>query len=146
MGIHEASTVSGMFVEFFLSIRKWFQPKWLATGKRMDRTRCRKMPKDAELWTCYDDFLLKIFWIPIAFLSNLLVSIGFLSQDAGFQFLFVWICVWHLKRWNGAPVGSPKHGGQDTENTRHLGGGDVFDAVVVDDGHGHGVVWCCQTG
>ena len=36
------------------------------------------MPKDAELWTCYDDFLLKIFWIPIAFLSNLLVSIGFL--------------------------------------------------------------------
>ena len=31
-------------------------------------------------------------------------------------------------------------GHRSTENTRHLGGGDVFDAVVVDDGHGHGVV------
>ena len=29
---------------------------------------------------------------------------------------------WHLKRWNCAPVGSRKHGGQESENTRRLGG------------------------
>ena len=110
MGIHEASTkhprcLSSSFCPYENGSN---QNGWQLASEWIGHDAERRWIVDMLWWFSIEN-LLDSYCFPLKSIGFYRFPIGFLSQDAGFQFLFVWICVWHLKRWNGAPVGSPKH-------------------------------------